>query len=218
MAWLPFRAAVLMRETLYALTGKGRASEGVMSSRFLFIFLAVAFALGLPRLASAQVGSVDCKHLGFSFAQASDSVSVQCYRERYSESSSGTGSGDISWTVETMFVFAWDRVVRITNGKAGSHAYFEKRPVQTVMRGFDELKNLGEWESEPDFHHYRIVRFHAMAWYYDSECFGFVKYGAPRITQYTGARGVGSFMEGYGCWRKATPDRATIEGLLDAIK
>jgi hypothetical protein len=189
-----------------------------MSGRFLFIFLAVAFALGLPRLASAQAVQVDCNHLGFSFAQTSDAVSLTCYRSRYSEPNTGDFAGEISWTFETMFVFAREHVLRITRGKAGSLAYFDKRPVQIVMRDFDELENLGKWESELDFHHYKIVRFHAVAWNYDSDCFGFVKYGAARISPRTGAVGASSFMEGYGCWRKAAPDRATIEVLLDAIK
>jgi hypothetical protein len=189
-----------------------------MSGRLFFVFLVVAFITGLPRLALAQVVQVDCNHLRFSFAQTSDAVSLTCYRSRKSEPNTGDIAGEISWTFETMFVFARDHVLRITSGKAGSRAYFDKRPVQVVMRDFDELEDLGKWESERDFHDYKIVRFHAVAWNYDSECFGFIKYGAPHITPSTGARGVSSFMEGYGCWRKAAPDRATIEAALDAIK
>jgi hypothetical protein len=189
-----------------------------MSGHIFFACLAVAFIAGLPRLASAQAVQVDCNHLGFSFAQTSDAVSLTCYRSRYSEPNMGDFAGDISWTFETMFAFARDHVSRITSGKAGSLAYFDKRPVQIVMRDFDELEDLGKWESERDFDHYKIVRFHAVAWNYDSECFGFVKYGAARISPRTGAVGTSSFMEGYGCWRKAVPDRATIEAVLDAIE
>ena len=188
-------------------------------SRYLYVgVIALTFMVGLPNLASAQASKVDCSRLNFSFAQASDAVSVECYRSRESEPESGDSPADFSWTFDTMFATARDHVVRITRAVAGAQAYFRKTSVRSLMEGLDELKAPDEWESEPEFRHYQIVRFRATAWDQESECFGFVKYGSARIFLRGGSGGASSLVAGYACWRRTAPDRATIEALLNAIK
>jgi hypothetical protein len=188
-------------------------------SRYLSAgLIAMTFLVGLPNLAFAQASKVDCGRLGFSFAQASDAASVECYRSRQSEPAGGDSPGDVWWTFETMFVTAHDHVVRITKGVAGREAYFGKTSVRSLMEGLDELEAPEKWESEPDFSHYQILRFHAKAWNYESECFGFVKYGSARVFLRGGSGGASNLITGYACWQGTAPDRATIEALLNAIK
>jgi len=188
-------------------------------SRCLYAgLIALTLLAGLPNLASAQASKVDCGRLNFSFAQASDAVSVECYRSRETEAESGDSPADFSWTYDTMFVIAHDHVVRITRAVAGMQAYFRKTSVRSLMEGLDELQAPGQWESEPEFRHYQIVRFRATAWDQESECFGFVKYGSARIFLRGGSGGASSLVAGYACWEGTAPDRATIEALLNAIK
>jgi hypothetical protein len=160
---------------------------------------------------------VDCSRLSLEFEQIAQADWSECYRLHKGEAPEGEGAESLSVDYEIILADLKSHVVHLVHGDTGQNTYFNKQPVSQIIRGFDELEDIADTQSEEKFKRYQILRFRASLWKAPVNCIGFVKYGGGAIGQAGSAMGAGTLLQGYDCWRNGPPDRAQIEATLSAI-
>lgn len=197
------------------------AGEAMRHRPFAAGLVAGLLALGLAPAAGAAESSekVDCSSLDFTYAPVAATDWSECYRYRESEAMGDDSAGDNSVRFEHMLVDQGSHVVRISEGRTGSSAYFRKQPVRAIMKEFSELVDISDWSDEKAYEGYELVRFRATLWQVSVDCVGFVSYDGQAISRRgSSLNGAEGLRGGYDCWRDGTPDRAKIEATLGAIR
>jgi len=190
-----------------------------MAARVWLALALVAGAYGYAMADDASTHKVECDRLSFTFEAFRQADEADCYRFTHSEASGNDGVGEYTAVYEHMLVYQGAESIRILSGRAVQNVYFTRQPLSSYIKEFDELQNVGNWESDDDYEDYRVARFSARLDKEDAVCFGFLAEGARVISARGSAEGAGSFLVGYDCqFGSGEIARSLIEHTLSEIR